>query len=326
MVWPAMIIGTAWLIRRVRRHTRAQATSSKTPYVVVLALVAAVSFAVSLAVTYMMPAVAFFALHTRAWQLAVGGLVALTAGQWRRLPATYAAIAGWGGLALILLACTRLSTATFYPGTAALLPVLGTALVIGAGCAAPSVAIRPRPGLAADAGDRPGCRTRRYLWHWPVLLFVPLLLGHPLGLAGRLAAAVVSGGLAVLTLHLIENPLRFAARVRQSPIGSLALGGAATAVAVCVGVALLVWVPTPVGRGPAAAALTMTAAPPPTGYNIDAYDAAVQHAFAQVQAAVTASAELKAVWSILNPRWPTRQPNSRRLFNGCLRAPFQGGS
>ena len=86
LVWPAMIIGTAWLIRLVRRRTRAEATSSKRPYLVVLALVAAVSFALSLAVTYVAPSVAFFSLPTRAWQLAAGGLVALTAGQWRRLP------------------------------------------------------------------------------------------------------------------------------------------------------------------------------------------------------------------------------------------------
>ena len=88
LVWPALIIGTAWLIRRARRRTRAEATSSQRPYLVVLALVAAVSFALSLAVTYVAPAVAFFSLPTRAWQLAVGGLVALTAGQWRRLPRT----------------------------------------------------------------------------------------------------------------------------------------------------------------------------------------------------------------------------------------------
>ena len=29
-----------------------------------------------------------------------------------------------------------------------------------------------------------------YLWHWPVLVLAPALLGHPLGLAGRLAAAL----------------------------------------------------------------------------------------------------------------------------------------
>ena len=266
----------------------------------VLALVAAVSFALSLAITYVVSSVAFFSLPTRAWQLAVGGLVALTAGQWRRLPATFAAIAGWAGLALILLACTLLSTTTLYPGTAALMPVLGAALVIGAGCAAPSqgcgrvLALPPMRAIGRVSYSW-------YLWHWPVLLLAPPLLGHPLGLAGRLAAALVSGGLAVLTLHLIENPLRFAAPVRRSPLASLALGGVATAVAVCVGVALLVSVPTPVGRGAPATPLTITAAPPPTGPNIDAYDTAVQYAFAQVQAAVAASADLKAVPSNLDP-------------------------
>ncbi|EUA22501.1 hypothetical protein I552_6992 [Mycobacterium xenopi 3993] len=65
---------------------------------------------------------------------------------------------------------------------------------------------------------------------------------------------VVSAGLAVLTLHLVENPGRFAAPVRRSAGRSLALGGAATAVAVCAGVLLLIVVPVPVGRGVAAAA------------------------------------------------------------------------
>jgi len=85
LVWPALIIGTAWLIRRVCRRSRADAISSQRPYLVVLGLVAALSFALSLAATPLAPAVAFFSLPTRAWQLAVGGLVALTAGQWRRL-------------------------------------------------------------------------------------------------------------------------------------------------------------------------------------------------------------------------------------------------
>ncbi len=300
LVWPALIIGTAWLIRRVRRRSRAEATSSQRPYLVVLALVAALSFALSLVVTYWAPFVAFFSLPTRAWQLAVGGLVALTAGQWRRLPPRAAAIAGWAGLALILLACTRLIATTLYPGIAPLLPTLGAALVIGAGCAAPSqgcgrvLAVSPMRAIGRMSYSW-------YLWHWPVLVLAPPLLGHPLGLAGRLAAALVSGGLAVLTLRVIENPLRFAAPLRRSALGSLALGGAATAVAVCVGLALLVVVPTPVGRGAPAATLTVTAAPVPVGSDMDAYDAAVQHAFAQVQAAVAASADLKAVPSNLDP-------------------------
>ena len=326
LVWPALIIGTAWLIRCARRRTRAHATSSESPYLLVLALVGVVSFAVSLAVTHWSPCVAFFSLPTRAWELAVGGLVALTANHWRRLPALPAAIAGWAGLALILLACTQLGTSTPYPGTAALLPVLGTALVIGAGCPAPS------QGCGRALSLPPMRAVGRmsyswYLWHWPVLLLAPPLLGHPLGLLGRLAAAVVSGGLAVLTLHLIENPVRFAAPVRGSPIGSLALGGVATAVAVCVGVALLVLVPPPVGRGPAApAALTVTAAPPQAGHNVDPYDAAVQQAFAQVQAAVAASADVKAVPSNLEPPLAKAKAEKKALsFNGCLRKYAQVG-
>jgi peptidoglycan/LPS O-acetylase OafA/YrhL len=324
LVWPALIIGTAWLIRRVRPRTRSDGASSQSPYLVVLALVAVTSFALSLAVSYVVPGVAFFSLPTRAWQLAAGGLVALTAGQWRRLPATAAAITGWAGLALILLACTLFEPTTIYPGIAALLPVLGAALVIGAGCATPSqrcgrvLALPPMRAVGRVSYSW-------YLWHWPVLVLAPALLGHPLGLAGRLAAVLVSAGLAVLTLHLIENPFRFAAPLRRSSLGSLALGGVATAVAVCVGVALLVTLPTPVGRGAPAAALTVTAAPP-TGSNIDAYDAAVQHAVAQVQAAVAASVDLKAVPANLDPPLADAAAEFKAMFlNGCLRNPWEGG-
>ena len=238
----------------------------------------------------------------------------------RRLPA---AIAGWTGLALILLACTRFSTDTLYPGAAALLPTVGAALVIGAGCAAPA------QGCGRVLGLSPMRAIGRisyswYLWHWPVLVLAPLVIGHPLGLAARLAAALISGGLAVLTLRFIENPLRFAAPVRRSPGRSLALGGAATAVAVGVGLALLVVVPTPVGRGAPAAALDVTAAPVPPGSTMGAYDAAVQHAFAQVQAAVAASTDLKAVPSNLNPPLADAAAEHNDLFrSGCMRSGWQ---
>ena len=244
LVWPALIIGTAWLVRLVRQRTAAHDTLSKPPYLVVFVVVAAVSFAVSLAVTHTWPLAAFFLMPTRAWQLAAGGLIALTASQWHRVPALLASIAGWVGLGVILLTCTLLGTTTPYPGTAALLPVLGAALVIGAGCAAPAqgvgrvLALPPMRAIGRVSYSW-------YLWHWPVLVLAAPLVGHPLGLAERLATVVVSGGLAVLTLRFIENPLRFAPSVRRSGGRSLALGGAATAVAVCVCVALLIWMPAP---------------------------------------------------------------------------------
>ncbi len=281
-------------------------------------MVAIVSFTLSLVFTYLLPPVAFFSLPTRAWQLAVGGLVGLTAGSWRRLPTQPAAFVGWTGLVLILLACTQLSETTSYPGIAALLPTLGAVLVIGAGCAGPS------RGCARVLGSSPMGAIGRvsyswYLWHWPVLVLTPALLGHPVGLAPKLAAVLVSAGLAALTLRFIENPLRFADRVRRSPLASLALGGVATAVAVCVGVVLLISVPNPVGRGPAAKPMIITAAPVRPGSNMEAYDAAVQNVFAQVQAAVATSVDMKAVPSNLNP--PLTDQTAQQLgilTHGCL--------
>ena len=327
LVWPVLIIVTMWLVRRVRRPgTRAAAAPSTYPYLAVLALVAIVSFLLSLGITYLMPPVAYFSLPTRAWQLALGGLVALTVGQWRRLPGLPAALTGWTGLALILLACIRLSAATPYPGIAALLPTVGAVLVIGAGCS------RPSQGCGRVLGWSPMRAIGRlsyswYLWHWPVLLLAPALVGHPLGLAAKLAAAAISGGLAALTLRFIENPLRFSARLRGSPPASLAVGGVATAVAVCVGVVLPVAASAPpVARGPAATPLIITAAPVPRGSDMGAYDAAVQHVFAQVHAAVAASAQLKAVPSNLNPPLADQGDQLKAILtNGCLRLPFQDG-
>ena len=324
LVWPAMIIGAAWLIRRAPRRTRPCAPLLQRPYLVLLAVIAVVSFALSLAATHVAPPVAFFSLPTRAWELAVGGLVALTATQWRRVPPLLAAIAGWAGLGVILWCCTQLGAATPYPGIAALLPVLGTALVIGAGCAAPSegcgrlLALSPMRAIGRVSYSW-------YLWHWPVLL-VALSVSPSRSLWLASAAVLLSLGLAVLTLRFIENPLRFAAPVRRSANRSLALGGAATAVAVSVGVALLVVMPTPVGHGSAAPALTVTAAPTPADSDMGGYDAAVRHAFAQVQAAVVASAELRAIPSNLDPPLVSAAAEGKAIsLDGCMRNMFESG-
>jgi peptidoglycan/LPS O-acetylase OafA/YrhL len=318
LVWPPLIIGVAWLIRRAHRRTEAHG-ASKTPYLIVLALVGAMSFALSLILTQTSPSWAFFSLPTRAWEFAAGGLVALTVDQWRRLPGHVAAIAGWIGLAVILLASNQLSTNTMYPGTAALLPVLGTALVVAAGCAATSLGVGRALSLPPmRAVGRVSYSW--YLWHRPVLLLAPPLLGHPLGLTGRLTAAGVSCGLAVLTLYLIENPLRFTSSVRQSVTRSLALGGIATAIALSAGLILLAVVPAPVGHGPAAQAPKVTASAPPSGSSVEAYAAEVRRVYAQVHKAVAASADLKAVPSNLDP--PLAAASNDRtalLVNGCLR-------
>jgi hypothetical protein len=165
-----------------------------------------------------------------------------------------------------------------------------------------------------------------YLWHWPILVLAPFALGHPLGLPARLLAALLSAGLAVLTLRLLENPLRFAAPIRTSAWRSLGLGALATAIAVCVGVTLLNIMPPPIGRGAPAKPLTIVAQPVPKGSDISAYEAAVRQTFAQVHDAVQASTHITAVPSNLTPALADATSEFNAMFSGgCLRNLFDSG-
>ncbi|BBX09168.1 acyltransferase [Mycolicibacterium aichiense] len=326
LVWAPLLLGTAWVIRRFRRDKTRAIASSRRPYLIVLTLVTVISFAMSLVITYVVPTLAFFSLPTRAWQLAVGGLVALTAIHWQRLSALIAAIAGWLGLGMIVFAGVWFTSTTPFPGTAALLPTLGAVLVIGAGCATPS------EGCGQFLSTSPMRAIGRisyswYLWHWPVLVLAPALLDRPLGLGERIIAALLAAGLAWLTMRYLENPLRFAPKIRDSAWRSLGLGAVATAIAVFVGLGLLQVVPTPIGRGAPAAAVTLTGPSVPTGSAISAYDAAVAQTVAQVQTALASAVTSNApVPSNLAP--PLNNLAAEQVdftYQGCLRSPYNSG-
>lgn len=326
LLWPPVIIGLAWLIRHTRQRAKADTAPSKRPYIVLFSLITVVSFAISYVASYVAPAVAYFSLPTRAWELSVGGILALTANQWRRLPRPVAAMIGWSGLATLLLACNLFNSGMPYPGSAALVPLVGTVLVIGAGCAIPT------QGCGRILGWAPMRAIGRvsyswYLWHWPILVFAPLVVGQSLGLTGRLVAVAVSGGLGWLTLRYLENPLRYAASLRRSPGRSLALGGAFTAIGAAAGLVLLTAIPTPAGRGAPATPLTVTGTIVTGGSSMAAYDFALRQTFAQVQAAVAASVDLKSVPSNLQPPLASAaaEKQGEFLFNGCLRSPFESG-
>jgi peptidoglycan/LPS O-acetylase OafA/YrhL len=325
LVWAPMLLGVAWVIRRFRRDKTRAIASSRRPYLVVLALITALSFAMSLVITYVVPAMAFFSLPTRAWQLAAGGLVALTAIHWERLPVQSAAIAGWAGLGMIVFGCFWFTSTTPFPGVAALLPTLGAVLVIGAGCATPS------SGCGQFLSTAPMRAIGRisyswYLWHWPVLVLAPALLGHPLGLAERIIAALLSAGLAWLTMRYLENPLRFAPKIKNSAWRSLGLGAVATAIAVFVGLGLLKVVPTPVGHGAPAPAVALRGTTVPAGSGMAAYDDAVAQTVAEVQTALAASFGVKPVPSNLTP--PLTNLAAEQVdytYQGCLRTPYESG-
>jgi len=196
----------------------------------VLGAIAAGSFGLSLAVTAIEPAWAFYSLPTRAWQLALGGLVAVgVLALPSRWPTWLASTLGATGVALIVGAVVVINDSTPFPGLAALLPALGTALVIVAGERAGAITAR----LLGTAIPRWFGRISYslYLWHWPLLILVPAAIGHD-SLRVRVALALLAIVIAALSTRYIETPFRVGRLTRLSSRRSLGFaGGASLAIA-----------------------------------------------------------------------------------------------
>lgn len=165
---------------------------------------------------------AFFGLHTRLWEMGFGGLLAIFAPRLTRLPRVLYQFIGLFGLALIAYAAVSFSESTVFPGAAALLPVVGSILVISSGLSSvgnPTVAGRL---LSTRLMNYVGARSYNlYLWHWPVLVFAAMWsnprafgaasswhLTMPFWVATL--AICIAFGLTVVTFKTIEQPLRSA--------------------------------------------------------------------------------------------------------------------
>ena len=186
----------------------------------VLSLLVAVSLAVSVWQTTANPTWAYFGLHTRAWELGVGALVALTA---LRMPRRFASLLCGAGLLAIGLAAVVFTAETPFPGYAAALPVAGAAAVLAGGATAPS-GLLGEPVLQAIGR----LSYSWYLWHWPFLTIGPVALGVRPGLAVNLALAAAALVSAAFTYAMIENPIRRLPALRTRPRAAVAFGLAVT--------------------------------------------------------------------------------------------------
>jgi peptidoglycan/LPS O-acetylase OafA/YrhL len=184
--WP-LLVGAGLLVGRRR------------PVALVLGAVTAASLAWSVHQTAADPAAAYFATPVRAWEFGVGGLLALApALAWR--PALRTLLC-WAGLAAIVVAAFAYSDATPFPGAAALLPVLGAIAVMAARAPA-------RPLCAAPVQAVGDVSYAVYLWHWPLIVFAPFVLGQPAGDGEKAAILGLTLVLAGLTKVLVEDPVR----------------------------------------------------------------------------------------------------------------------
>lgn len=175
----------------------------------------ALSFVLNLWATQHRPVAAFYWLMPRAWELLLGALLAMKAVpliQSRTIREILALL----GIGMVVTSVWLPLGGLAFPGYIALLPCIGTALVIYAGETGPSfvarfLSLKPVVFIGVISYSL-------YLWHWPVIVFSqrsPLNFDEN----GEIAFVILFSVLAAfLSFEFIERPFRGSgSRFYQTP-------------------------------------------------------------------------------------------------------------
>jgi peptidoglycan/LPS O-acetylase OafA/YrhL len=176
----------------------------------VFALATVASLAINTLAFFRNPDFAFYLTPCRAWELALGALLAFG---FFPLPATAPAktVVGYAGLILI-------AAAVFFGSAATPLPVIelaaagGAAMIIGSsesGVSPVGRLLSLRPAVLVGL-----ISYSLYLWHWPIFVFQrsdSFLLDNGSGVAAKTLLIAFSFGAAYLSWRYIETPFRRAA-------------------------------------------------------------------------------------------------------------------
>ena len=225
IVWPLLLFAL-YRLRGRKRHILRRG----------ILVIIAVSFSFNLWQMGTAPKEAFFLPFGRAWELAIGGLLVLLPHP--SLPRVLRELIPALGLAVILVSGFWLNRASPFPGLNALMPTLGTALVVYGGgqdtFAARLLSTPPFTGLGKISYSL-------YLVHWPVIvlwrhyatgysqglldIFNPLGAFKPIILPWTEASIllVASFALSVISYRFVEQPFR---RLRRPRWGIYGIAGA----------------------------------------------------------------------------------------------------
>ncbi|HWA00961.1 MAG TPA: acyltransferase family protein [Caulobacterales bacterium] len=203
----------------------------KQRWLLVFGPVALASLALSCWLMQVGPTANFFLLPTRAWELLLGALLALSPPQALRGKWSNEAL-GLTGLALIGFAVFAYTPATPFPGYTAIAPCLGAALLIYVGAARQTWAGRflsTKPMVAIGL-----ISYSLYLVHWPIAVFTRYETLDEPHLPQVLFILTSSFALAAFSWRFIEQPFR-GARLPMPSARIIGLGAAGLCAAVLVG-------------------------------------------------------------------------------------------
>lgn len=159
-----------------------------------------VSFYLSYKISQSNQTAAFYMIPTRAWEMLAGGLVYAYFSQiyLSNLTRKGVEILGFG---LVLASLIIFETTTLWPSINALLPVLGSMLILTANS---KESILTKPKIFQWIGD---ASYSIYLWHWPIVFFVGYL-GYKSNTLIIIAGIILSLILGWMGYKFIETPTR----------------------------------------------------------------------------------------------------------------------
>jgi peptidoglycan/LPS O-acetylase OafA/YrhL len=191
LLWPLLILLFFMVATKLKKRIA---------LTVLVAAVTALSFVFSIYQTETSPIWAFYSLPTRAWELGLGALLVLLP------PIKTKKLVGLLGFIFVIASAFIFNETTAFPGLNAVLPVLGTVMLIAT--------INSWPPFLNDVANSRlfqwlgEISYPLYLWHWPLLVLPSTYFARPLAVYERIIAIFATIVLADLTHRFIEEPFR----------------------------------------------------------------------------------------------------------------------
>ena len=196
--------------------------TSKSLLIAGLTMITAVSFAVCVAITPSMPAISFYLLPFRAWELGAGALLALLGSKVNRVKSVNRELFGWVGLVIIIVTGFIYDSKTSFPGYAAGLPVVATVFLIVSG---DNSKFGPSRLLELGVLQWLGSRSYSlYLWHWPILIVARSANKAELTAIQIALCMLATLLLAELSFRFVEQPIHNVPKYLNNTNRSLAFG------------------------------------------------------------------------------------------------------